>query len=75
MKKVTLFIAAIILLAGTVQAEEVDQSMLNDCVKTAEILNKSGKVNINTNELTPLYTWRASCAENPPTGQIGRAHV
>lgn len=50
------------------KAEGVDQKMLQDCVTLAEIMNKSSKVNININELTPLYTWRASCSDKPPAG-------
>jgi hypothetical protein len=51
------------------KTEEMDSSMIKDCVRLAELLNNSDKVNINTNEVTPLYTWRASCAERPPTGE------
>ncbi len=51
------------------EAEKADPSMLKDCVQLARLLNKSGKVNINENEVTPLYTWRAGCAERPPSGE------
>jgi hypothetical protein len=50
------------------ESAKVDPSMHADCVKLAGLLNQSGKVNINQNEVTPLYTWRASCAEKQPTG-------
>lgn len=50
-------------------ADEIDPALLQGCTQAAELLNRSGKVNINTNDLTPLVTWRASCAESPPTGE------
>ncbi len=50
-------------------ADDFDPEMLKNCQDLAILLNKSSKVNININELTPLFTWRASCAEKPPTGQ------
>lgn len=49
-------------------ADDSDPALLQGCTQAAELLNRSGKVNINTNDLTPLVTWRASCAETPPTG-------
>jgi hypothetical protein len=50
-------------------AQDSDPAILKNCITLAELLNKSSKVNINVNDITPLYTWRASCAEKPPTGK------
>ncbi|MES2917856.1 MAG: hypothetical protein V4729_04480 [Pseudomonadota bacterium] len=50
-------------------ADDSDLALQQGCVQAAELLNRSGKVNINTNDLAPLVTWRASCAETPPTGE------
>lgn len=66
---ISLFFAALVIAPLFANAEELDPSMIKDCVQLAALLNKSGKVNINTNEIAPLYTWRASCAERPPTGE------
>jgi len=69
MNKIMLTVIVGILMANAAYAEDaLEASMLRACVQTAEILNKSGKVNINLNEITPFVTWRASCSEKPPAG-------
>jgi len=42
--------------------------MLNDCQALAKAINKSHGVGISLKAISPLVTWRAACAEKPPTG-------
>jgi hypothetical protein len=56
---------------GTVLAQgenDLEQKMLNDCQVLAKEINKSHGVGISLEAISPLVTWRAACAEKPPTG-------
>jgi hypothetical protein len=48
--------------------DKLEQSMLNECQVLAKEINKAKKVGISTKDMSPLFTWRAACAERPPTG-------
>lgn len=48
--------------------DDLESKMLNDCQVLAKKLNISKKVGISMNGIQPLVTWRAACAERPPTG-------
>jgi hypothetical protein len=60
-------LTALIFIIPCAKADTIDYEALEQCQLAAKILNKSGKVNINLNELRTLVTWRASCAEEKPT--------
>lgn len=59
-------------ICGAVHANEetdLEKKMLNDCSELAKAINKSHpEIAISLQGLAPLVTWRASCAEKPPTG-------
>jgi len=47
----------------------IEKSMLLDCTTLAKAINLSNpRIGIDLRGITPLVTWRASCAEKPPTG-------
>ena len=48
-----------------------DRNMVRDCKQVAEKLEKQNRKfpTINDSSITPLYTWRASVCETPPTGK------
>jgi hypothetical protein len=48
--------------------QDIDKKMLAQCQALASQLNKSQGAGISLQEMTPLATWRAACAERPPTG-------
>jgi len=48
--------------------DDLDRKMLNNCQVLAKKLSASNRVRISTEEIKPLFTWNASCAERPPTG-------
>ena len=48
--------------------QDIDKKMLSNCQALATELNKSKSAGISLKEITPLVTWRAACAERPPTG-------
>ena len=52
-------------------AADVDRNMIRDCKHVAEKLEKQNRKfpTINNSSITPLYTWRASVCETPPTGK------
>lgn len=51
-------------------AADMDRKMLEDCKKVADKLKKNNRTfpAINHSSITPLYTWRASVCQTPPTG-------
>ena len=51
------------------QHDDIEAQMLRDCESLADVLNKTKNTNINANELRAFVTWRAACAEQPPTGE------
>jgi hypothetical protein len=56
---------------GTVFAQgenDLEKKMLNDYQVLAKEINKSNGVGISSEAISPLVTWRAACAEKPPTG-------
>ncbi len=52
-------------------AADVDRNMIRDCKHVAEKLEKQNRKfpMINDSSITPLYTWRASVCETPPSGK------
>lgn len=46
----------------------LEKRMLGNCRALAKELNKSHGVGIALENISPLVTWRAACAEKPPTG-------
>ena len=52
-------------------AADIDRNMIRDCKQVAEKLGKQNRKfpTINNSSITPLYTWRASVCETPPTGK------
>jgi hypothetical protein len=48
--------------------DELEKTMLNECKVLAKEINRSKKVGISPEDISPLFTWRAACAERPPTG-------
>jgi len=48
--------------------DDLERKMLNDCQILATKLSKSKKISISNDGIQPLVTWRAACAERPPTG-------
>ncbi|HLC06600.1 MAG TPA: hypothetical protein VJJ26_00295 [Candidatus Babeliales bacterium] len=50
-------------------ADNIDADMLRDCTELASHIEKSSKQSFAIEDLEPLFTWRASCAEKPPTGK------
>jgi hypothetical protein len=48
--------------------DDLERKMLNDCQILATKLSKSKKISISMDGIQPLVTWRAACAERPPTG-------
>jgi len=55
--------------ASSAQAtDDLDKQMLEKCQAVAKELNKTRRANISLDGLEPLVTWRAACAERPPTG-------
>ena len=48
--------------------KDLEEKMLLDCKVLAQEINKSHGVGISLESISPLVTWRASCAERPPTG-------
>lgn len=63
-----LSIAAMSTCALAQDDQDVDKKMLANCQALAGQLNKSHCTGISLNDITPLVTWRAACAERPPTG-------
>ncbi|WP_444846866.1 hypothetical protein [Duganella caerulea] len=47
---------------------DLEKKMLTNCQVLAKDLNKSRGVGISPEGISPLVTWRAACAERPPTG-------
>ena len=55
--------------ASAAQAtDDLEKQMLDKCQAVAKELNKSRQAGISLDRLEPLVTWRAACAERPPTG-------
>ena len=52
-------------------AAGTDRNMIRDCKQVAEKLEKQNRKfpTINDSSITPLYTWRASVCETPPSGK------
>lgn len=48
--------------------DDLDRKMLNNCQVLAKELSASNRVHISTEEIKPLFTWHAACAERPPIG-------
>lgn len=46
----------------------LEKEMLKHCQVLANEINKSDGVGISLDSISPLVTWRAACAEKPPTG-------
>ena len=54
--------------ASAAQAtDDLEKQMLDKCQAVAKELNKSRQAGISLDRLEPLVTWRAACAERPPT--------
>ncbi|MYM39443.1 hypothetical protein [Duganella qianjiadongensis] len=47
---------------------DLEKKMLNNCQVLANEINQSHSVGISLEAISPLVTWRAACAEKPPTG-------
>lgn len=47
---------------------ELAKELQTGCQRLARELNDSKKLGIRPEGIAPLMTWRASCAERPPTG-------
>jgi hypothetical protein len=47
---------------------ELEKKRLDTCQAVAKEINKSHGVGISLKGITTLATWRAACAEEPPTG-------
>lgn len=47
---------------------ELEKKRLDTCQVVAKEINKSHGVGISLKDITTLATWRAACAEEPPTG-------
>lgn len=56
--------------ASSAQAADdgLDKQMLEKCQAVAKALNTTSKAGIRLDGLEALVTWRAACAEKPPTG-------
>lgn len=54
-----------------VHAVDFDMKMIRDCQQLAETLEKQNTEfpEIKDSSITPLYTWRASVCETPPSGK------
>lgn len=63
-----LCLAATACTAVAQETDDLDKKMLANCQALATQLNKSHGAGISPKEITPLVTWRAACAERPPTG-------
>ena len=52
-------------------AADFDRNMIRNCKSVAEKLEKQNSKfpTINDASITPLYTWRASVCETPPSGK------
>ena len=65
---IALGLAAIACTAVAQESDDLDKQMLAKCQAVATQLNKSKNAGISLKGITPLVTWRAACAERPPTG-------
>lgn len=54
--------------AGTYAQDDADKKALENCQRVARQLNQAKKVGIQPQGMTTVVTWRAACAERPPTG-------
>lgn len=61
-------LAAICCSAPAQDETDIDKEMLARCQALASQLNKSKSAGISLKDITPLVTWRAACAERPPSG-------
>lgn len=50
------------------QDEDFDKKGQDNCQRLAKQLNQSKQLGIRPQGMTSLATWRAACAERPPTG-------
>lgn len=53
---------------GAQPGNDVDAEGLGKCVSLAKELNQTKALGIRVDGLERLFTWRAACAERPPTG-------
>ncbi|SDC06359.1 hypothetical protein SAMN05428966_10122 [Massilia sp. PDC64] len=60
--------AAVCSAASAQATDDLDKRMLEKCQAVAKDLNKTRRAAISLDGLEPLVTWRAACAERPPTG-------
>lgn len=63
-----LFATACCTAFGAQPANDVDDEDLGKCVSLAKELNQTKRLGIRLDGLERLVTWRAACAERPPTG-------
>lgn len=49
-------------------ADEADQKALENCQRVASQLNLAKQLGIRPQGIATFVTWRAACAERPPTG-------
>jgi hypothetical protein len=61
-------LAAVCSAASAEATDDLDKQMLEKCQAVAKELNKTRRAAISLDGLEPLVTWRAACAERPPTG-------
>lgn len=64
----TLFFAGVCSVAFGQSGDDLEKKMLNDCKVLAKEINKSHGAGISLNDISSLVTWRAACADRPPTG-------
>jgi hypothetical protein len=65
---VALCLASVCSAALGQDASELEKKMLDECRAVAMEINTSHGAGISLKDITPLVTWRAACAERPPTG-------
>ena len=63
-----LCLAAVCGVSPAQATDDLDKQMLEKCQTVAKELNKTSQAGISLDGLEPLVTWRAACAERPPTG-------
>ncbi|MFK3736746.1 hypothetical protein [Massilia sp. TN1-12] len=54
--------------AAFAQDSDVEKEMVDRCQAVAKQLNKTRKLGIRADGMEAFATWRAACAERPPTG-------
>ena len=64
----TLCLAAVGSTARAQSDDDLEKKSLARCQALATEMNKTHKAGIRLEGITPLVTWRAACADKPPTG-------